>query len=163
MSKMLHLAIHLFDAGIACLGFLTPCKQLVQGSTRMRVGSWMETACCGHKILCISASAANYSSGWIPADVLGKQDCRPRDQGEVLKTCPATSSRGARSLLPPAIHFMALENASSKGLFPCRATGEALWIRRKSPPEFPSPLASALSCTEGDSPPVPVGQHSVTP
>lgn len=79
MSNMLQLAIHLFDAGIACLVFLTPSKQLVQGSTQIRVGSWMETSWCGHKILCISGYAANYSSGWIPADVLGKHNCRPRD------------------------------------------------------------------------------------
>lgn len=79
MSNMLQLAIHLFDARIASLVFLTPSKQLVQGSTRMRVRSWMETTWCGHKTLCISASAANYSCGWIPAAVLGKQDCRPRD------------------------------------------------------------------------------------
>lgn len=45
----------------------------------------METAWCGHKILCISGDAANYSPGWIPAGVLGKQDCRARDQGKVLK------------------------------------------------------------------------------
>lgn len=36
---MLQLAIHLFDAGIACLVFLTPSKQLVQGSTRIRAGA----------------------------------------------------------------------------------------------------------------------------
>lgn len=36
MSNMLQLAIHLFDAGIACLVFLAPSKQLVQGSTRIK-------------------------------------------------------------------------------------------------------------------------------
>lgn len=152
---MLQLAIHLFDAGIACLVFLTPSKQLVQDSTRIRVGSWMETAWCGHKILCISASAANYSSAWVPADVLGKQGCGPGDWGESAKTSPVTSSRGARSLLPPAIHLTALENASKRGLFPCRARGELSWIRRKSSPKFTSPLASALRCREGGSAPVP--------
>lgn len=44
MSNMLQRAIHLSDAGIAYLVFLTPSKQLVQGSSRIRIGSWIETA-----------------------------------------------------------------------------------------------------------------------
>ena len=72
ISNMLQWAIHLSDAGIAYLVFLTPSKQLVQGSTRIRIGSWMETTWCGHKILCISINATNYSSSWIPADAPGE-------------------------------------------------------------------------------------------